>query len=484
MTVDPSPLDPAQIRSQVHFLYNACQQDDWSLDRAKELAHLVATSDIARQLYVDLVHQRASLRLMLGPAIPLESRTPPSASPPEHDTLGCDIPLLQLGGDDPPSSCSGTPWPTPFSLFGLVLATGVLLTVVGLWWHEGWRASTSTSPRPLGAVASAGTPEMQIGALNIESGTVRIKLPQVGNLIVEGPSKLALASPMRLELHRGKIKLHVTEASGHGFVVATPHGEITDLGTEFGVDATREGASDLVVFDGAVDLRLSGADDAPARFTRGEGVRFNSRGELDRIMSITMGNAATFSHPSATAPLVDLSATYVPIIVDVEDNRRARQTHRFYEIVQRGLTEGSSAYVDRRYTWSGAGESHLPHFLHGADYIKTFNDDKVADVTIRVSLSGPAHLYLFWDDRVPPTPWLEKQFERLPLMLDLEEGQVQDPATNQPHDIVRSFSIWHRDVAAEGIVELGSMELAEDKTAMYGIAASRVAPSLPAPNTF
>ena len=47
--------------------------------------------------------------------------------------------------------------------------------------------------------------------------------------------------------------------AGKGFVVETPYGEITDQGTEFGIDLTEKGQAGLVVFEGAVDLRVAEA---------------------------------------------------------------------------------------------------------------------------------------------------------------------------------------------------------------------------------
>jgi hypothetical protein len=470
MVDEPSSPSPSQIRELVYSLYDAYQRDDWSDGQAEEFSRLLAQWEIARQTYIELVQQRATLRLMLGPAIPIGASHSLPGGPLDCETLAQDIPLLQLGdpanSDAPLASLTWKVWlPVVSLLLGALIAVVALTT--GLDHEGGGQVAQQTGDAP------AATPVMEIGTMNIESGTVRIRLPRVGYMVVEGPAKLTLVSPMRLELERGRIKLHVTEPSGHGFVVATPHGEITDLGTEFGVDASREGASDLIVFDGAVDLRLPGANDAPARFTRGEGVRFDGHGQFDRIMSIATGNVATFAHPAAR---VQGEPAEAPVIRDVEDNRRARQTNRFYEIVHGGLRDGADAYVDRLYNWNGAGESDLPFYLRGADYIKTFNDDKVVDVQIKVTLSGAADLYLFWDDRVPPTVWLERDFERLDEKLELEERQVQDRGTDERRDLIRTFSIWHRRLPAAGVVELGSIQMVEARTSMYGIAACRVDP--------
>lgn len=474
----------SDIRRAVHDLFAAYLCDDWSDAQAAEFTALLTGSPVARETYVWLAHQQTALRMTLGPAISLQGNNRQVSDSLEGEMLAGDMPLLQLGcdlGDLPPHSLHGgwgSSWSSYVPLLSVVLA---VLVGVGVWW-----GARQQQPQPQVAqeepsdlpAAIAETPVMEIGTMNIESGTVRIKLPRVGYMVVEGPSKLTLVSPMRLELDKGKIKLSVTEPSGHGFVVATPHGEITDLGTEFGVDASHDGASELVVFDGAVDLRVPGLEDSPSRFTRGEGVRFDGRGQFDRIMSIATGNVATFELPARSEHSPSSVLNPTPVLLDVEDNRRARQTHRFYEIVQRGLAEGADAYVDRHYNWSGAGDKPLPPYLLGADYIKTFNDDKVFDVKIDVTLSTPADLYLFWDERVPPTEWLEEGFTRLEELLELEERGVQDLGTDERRDLIRTFSIWHRHVDSQGTVELGSIQMVEARTSMYGIAASRRSPEV------
>src|SRR5690606_16476073 len=152
----------------------------------------------ARETYVWLAHQQTALRMTLGPAISLQGNNRQVSDSLEGEMLAGDMPLLQLGcdlGDLPPHSLHGgwgSSWSSYVPLLSVVLA---VLVGVGVWW-----GARQQQPQPQVAqeepsdlpAAIAETPVMEIGTMNIESGTVRIKLPRVGYMVVEGPSKLTL----------------------------------------------------------------------------------------------------------------------------------------------------------------------------------------------------------------------------------------------------------------------------------------------------
>ena len=102
--------------------------------------------------------------------------------------------------------------------------------------------------------ASQSLPE--VTAIKIGPQTTELELARIGSVILEGPTDFELVGPMRARLTKGKIRFRVTDKHGRGFVVDTPYGEITDLGTEFGVDVQEQEPTSLVVFDGEVDLRV------------------------------------------------------------------------------------------------------------------------------------------------------------------------------------------------------------------------------------
>jgi hypothetical protein len=258
-------------------------------------------------------------------------------------------------------------------------------------------------------------------------------------------------------------------------VVETPYGEVTDLGTEFGLDVSETGKAGLVVFEGAVDLRMAQiAPEAEAmRLVGGDGVTFGEGGEFDRIMSIVTGNSATFQ-PADESPAGDAK----PLSAAISDNLRASDTKRFYEIVRGGFGEDARAYVDRKYEWNGIDENGIPEFLLGADYVLPFNDDKGKRLEITLTIARPSTIYIMYDDRGPPPKWLRNNFvdTGYDVGMDEDEGPIANRRPEMSIDrgpgksIDRVFSIWKCEVTAPRKIVLGSSGGTRGARSMYGIA--------------
>ncbi len=101
------------------------------------------------------------------------------------------------------------------------------------------------------------------GEIHLRSGVAQFELFSGVVLVVEGEARLTVRSPMEVAVARGKVRASVPEPA-HGFRLVTDTGEVVDLGTEFGVRATEDGA-EVHVLDGAVDWKPRGA---PARRLR------------------------------------------------------------------------------------------------------------------------------------------------------------------------------------------------------------------------
>lgn len=326
-------------------------------------------------------------------------------------------------------------------------------------------------------------------SVKIASGATTLALDNIGSVIVEGPADFELIGPARARLNKGRIKVHITEKGGQGFVVETPNGEVTDLGTEFGLDVSSDRQTGLVVFQGAVDLRVPetgrrGADTRVERLVEGEGVVVNGN-QLGRIMSIVTGDAATFQQCSDTP-----GGGALPVITDVTDNLRSGDTKKFYEIVPRGLRDGSRAYVDRPqfdWRWVRLDDDGMPPYLVGADYVKPFNNDKMRrDTQIEVTISRPARLYLIFDDRVPTPEWLTSSFRDTgdDVGIDLGPGArpdiVSSASQSRTHGkgngVYTRLSVWERVLDEPGKVRLGPNSAGTALSAMYGIAAVALEP--------
>ncbi|MFT4549983.1 MAG: hypothetical protein ACI8XO_000862 [Verrucomicrobiales bacterium] len=115
-----------------------------------------------------------------------------------------------------------------------------LTQVVGVQWSPGARQFSPGSVLPS-------------EILSLESGLLQVEFYSGAIVIVEGPAKFELLDPMRAICHYGKTRANVPE-SAHGFTIASPNMDIVDLGTEFALVVDRDGAGEVHVFDGEVEV--------------------------------------------------------------------------------------------------------------------------------------------------------------------------------------------------------------------------------------
>ena len=108
----------------------------------------------------------------------------------------------------------------------------------------------------------------------------------------------------------GKLLARVEGPRAKGFTVEMPGGRVEDLGTEFALDVHRDGAADVVVFSGAVDLvglPASGSGQR-MRLTEDQGARVGATGGTTaRRSHVDAGFAAAMRdrlHKEAAMPIV------------------------------------------------------------------------------------------------------------------------------------------------------------------------------------
>jgi ferric-dicitrate binding protein FerR (iron transport regulator) len=307
------------------------------------------------------------------------------------------------------------------------------------------------------------------------SGTFKLVF-DVGALVtLEGPADLRILSGNRILALRGRITAHV-QGQAKGFTIETPNTLVVDQGTEFGVEINASGQTDVVVFQGLVDLAHSEPADRPApikRLGQGEGMRVGSAGALSRIVSIERRPG---DDEWATGPSSDRGA----VIRSVRDNIRGLGSSKYYQIVRRGLDDDAPAYVDRTHQWNGLDRGGLPEFLRGADYIMTFNEDKwVKDLSVTVELARAATFYVFYDTRLATPRWLPERFTDTGFKIGLDEqrpwpgGPPQSVGRGPGTSIDQVFSVWKCDLGPDETIDLGENgEKGNDSgNAMYGIAA-------------
>jgi hypothetical protein len=93
--------------------------------------------------------------------------------------------------------------------------------------------------------------------------------------IIEAPATIDfIDSPNALRLHAGKLVGICETESSKGFLVRTPHMDVTDLGTRFGVDASQTEATEVHVYQGEVEVAHPTADHGtPQRIIQGQALR-------------------------------------------------------------------------------------------------------------------------------------------------------------------------------------------------------------------
>lgn len=87
--------------------------------------------------------------------------------------------------------------------------------------------------------------------LTLQQGCVELKIDTGVRAVVAAPANLIRKSSGKIVLEEGRAWFHV-ESKAAGFGVLTPHLEVVDLGTEFGVRASRDRADEVHVFKGKV----------------------------------------------------------------------------------------------------------------------------------------------------------------------------------------------------------------------------------------
>ena len=91
--------------------------------------------------------------------------------------------------------------------------------------------------------------------LTLTTGFAEITTHSGAVVIIEAPATVELLDNNNaIRLHTGKLVGTCETESSKGFVVRSPHMDITDLGTRFGVDATQEQKTTVHVIEGEVEV--------------------------------------------------------------------------------------------------------------------------------------------------------------------------------------------------------------------------------------
>ena len=186
--------------------------------------------------------------------------------------------------------------PTALSLTVAAVVIGLLITAmafVGAPIYRQWAGPTNDANEnngPVFVAALSGTHEAvwekyQVGTrqgaqliqshrMRLESGLAEVTFKSGATVTLQGPATFELKSKSSGRLISGSLVANVPRKA-QGFTVATQAARIVDLGTQFGVEVTDDGAAQVVVLDGEVECATAAKT---VRLTQGQGAFISADG--------------------------------------------------------------------------------------------------------------------------------------------------------------------------------------------------------------
>jgi ferric-dicitrate binding protein FerR (iron transport regulator) len=303
---------------------------------------------------------------------------------------------------------------------------------------------------------------VRLDSLDLLGGEAQFRLPSDVNLFVSGPAELRFIDPMHARVLHGKVTVDCGER-GKGFVLDTPVTRVVDVSTQFVVEARADGATDVLVIKGNVELFNPQQTLRAAPLEEGEAVRVDAKQAIKRIVNITGGTQP--GEWSTRPPPRDCNIT------SVSDNFGSAEGFHFYRTVPHGLKPGAVVYTNRPHVWNAVDGKDFPKSLVNADVVQTFFGELTRPgYAIDIVVARPVELFVLMPRRGIPPPWLAENFTRTGEEILMEE--------KSPDVHSHVFDVWKRTVLQAGKVTLGpgNRDAGGRPTGMYGIAAKGLSP--------
>ncbi len=257
MTTDPFTPTP-----ELWDLCAAAVEARLTPEQAARLEELVLSDPHARRFYTEYAGLHAALSwsgtdpasLAVRPAVPVMTPATPPRSLAARRVWWAVAASVVVG-----AAAFGMTRPAPAGL----RPVATLVAAGDCKWGSG------TLPTADGA-------RLVPGRLRLAEGVARITFDTGAEVRIEGPADLEVVAADRCVLHDGRLVAKVPPPA-IGFKVDTPAAELTDFGTEFGVNVRDGQTSDVQVFEGVVDGRPRESDTAQ-RMTTGQSLRFGRLG--------------------------------------------------------------------------------------------------------------------------------------------------------------------------------------------------------------
>lgn len=172
-------------------------------------------------------------------------------------------------------------------------AAAAVLLVAGMIWQRGVTTATdrviarlevspgSTLSHEDGKVFS----DLDLGenqTFVLGQGVARLAFKSGVEAVIEGPAMVKLMAVGQMALESGHSWFHVPR-NARGFKVTTPDFEVTDLGTEFGIDLRRDHRPQAHVLLGRIEVSARTGDEKPVMLQAGDALALDPSGEWTRF---------------------------------------------------------------------------------------------------------------------------------------------------------------------------------------------------------
>lgn len=157
------------------------------------------------------------------------------------------------------------------------------------------------------------------GKIELDQGYSELTLNNGVTLVLEAPVSLTLHSENKVTLNSGKLVANVPE-NAIGFRIDTPSSEIIDLGTEFGVEVSPSGDSQVHVLTGLVKARADNSQTFQ-HIEKDQALAFSLSNQVDKIANNPKEFMRVLPGKSAEAP------SYLHWSFDGAENNRFSSTN-------------------------------------------------------------------------------------------------------------------------------------------------------------
>lgn len=250
----------------------------------QRLEDLVLNAPDLRRQYIEILHLHAALRWNQPEHVQIDGKQHPfvregrgqeAAKPPTLQRSSAYLALFSISG--------------LYSLASQRVALSIALVAIVFYgaftlvaWNlrpgrnelaVGRESSTTTQNRQFESVATVtatydcswrnvqgatqpreGLPVQERIPLQMDRGLIELQTKRGVQMLVKGPADWTLDAENSVSLRSGSL-VAMVPPQAIGFTVTTPSAQVVDLGTEFGVEVSKQGATEVQVFHGKVELR-------------------------------------------------------------------------------------------------------------------------------------------------------------------------------------------------------------------------------------